>query len=813
MEGIVQDVRYGIRSLTGSPGFTAVALLTLALGIGANTAIFSVVDGVLLEPLPWEEPHELVWIDETRVDGGSMSVAWPNYEDWRRITTPGSAEGIAAFGFRTPTVLGGPEPVRIEGAVVTGDFWRVLPVAPLAGRLTLPDDHREGAGPVLVVARSLARDALGATDPAEAVGRTLDVGGTTFQVVGVVPDAFDFPAGSRHWSPAERTGGNSSRTSHNWSVVGRLADGVTAGALAEPLNALQARLAEDVPPEDLEYMAVGVNVIPLHEQVVGDVRTPLLILLGAAGFVLLVACTNLASTLLARGTARARELAVRSALGGTRRRLVRQLLTESLLLALGGAAAGMGLAAATLGVLRRLGGGAVPRLDAVALDGRVLAFTLGAAVLTALAFGLLPALRSSGEARAQALKAGGRGGIGRHGRTWSALVAAEVALALVLLAGSGLLVRSFVAVLDEDPGFDAVDVTTAELTPGPARYPESADHARFWDALLERVEELPGTAAAGLISPRPLSSFPTGRLALDGDPGKFGNAGYVVASAGAFEALDIPLLRGRLFDEGDGPDAPHVVVVSRSFVEEYWPDENPLGRTVTGGGMDEWWDADPPVWGTVVGVVEDVRFRGLERSAGPTVYWHHRQRPSRIRWGATLVAESATGDPSLLAGPVRTAVREADPDIPVRIRHLGAVRAESMAERRFILFVLGGFSLLGLLLAAAGIYGVVSYSVARRTREMGVRLALGADPGSVRNRVLRDALRPVVVGLVLGVTGAGLLVGALRGLPELLYRVEPNDPATWVGVTLLLLAVGVGASWLPARRGTRVDPMVTMRAE
>jgi len=663
------------------------------------------------------------------------------------------------------------------------------------------------------VSRSLARDVLGAVDPAAAVGRVMELGGTTFQVVGVVPDAFEYPDGARHWGPLERIRQGSSRTAHNWSVVGRMTPSTTPAEVEEPLDAFQARLAEEVPADDLDYFGVGVSVVPLQEELVGDARTPLYILLGAAFFVLLVACTNLASTLLARGTVRAREMAVRSALGGSRGRLVRLLLTESLVLAMAGAAGGVALAGATLGVLRTLGGGSVPRLDAVGIDGTVLGFALLVAALTALAFGLLPALRSSEGAQADTLRTESRGNAGARGATWSVLVTAEVALALVLLAGSGLLIRSFVAVLDEDAGFQAADVTTAQVSLSSARYPEGADHVRFWDAFLERAEALPGASATGIIRPRPLSFLANGRVALDGDPEKYGDAGYVVASAGAFEALDIPLLQGRLFDERDGPGAPDAVVVSRSFAEEHWPGQEPIGRQVTGGGMDNYWNADPPRWGTVVGVVGDVRFRDLERSGEPTVYWHYRQRPFRAQYGVSVVAESATGDPSLVAPPLRTSLREADPDIPVRLRHMSEVVSESVGERRFMLFVLGGFAALALILAAVGIYGVVSYSVARRTREMGVRLALGADPGSVTGLVLKGALRPVVAGLVLGLVGALALTRALAGFTPLLYEVESTDPLTYAGVTLVLLAAGVAASWIPAWRGTRVDPMVTMRAE
>lgn len=806
-EAIWQDVRYGVRSLLGSPGFSVVALLTLALGIGANTAIFSVVNGVLLRPLPFEDPDELYWIDEVRYQGGTMSAAWANFVDWREIA--GGALGMTAYQTRSSAVLGGAVPVRLAGANVSRDFWTVFPAPVAAGRLTVPDDHGQGAAPVVVVTRSLARDVLGAAEPREVVGRVIRVGGSPFEVVGVV-DGFAFPDEAQFWIPMELTPQTTSRTSHGPSVVARVPDDVSLPAMEEALDAFQMGLATDVPSDELDYLGKEVRILPLRERLVGDARTALLTLLGAAGFVLLVACTNLASTLLARGTVRSREMAVRSALGGSRGRLVRQLLTESGVLAVLGALGGIALAAVTLEVLRSLGAGAIPRLAEVGIDGPVLLFTLAVAVVTALAFGLLPALRNVEGDQAGALRAGGRGNAGARGRTWGVLVTMEVALALVLLAGSGLLIRSFVSVLGQETGFDDGDVAVAEVTPGQSRYPALDDHVRFWDALIAETASSPGIEAAGLFSHRPLAFVPNGRLSLDGDPSTYGDGQYVVASPGAFEALDIRLRRGRMFDERDAPDAPHAVLVNQAFVDEYWPNDDPIGRQVSGGGMDNFWDADPVVFGTVVGVVDDVRYGTLERDPRPTVYWYYRQRPFRIAYGGTLVAESATGDPALAAQAIRSRLRTADAEIPVQVSRMSDLVSDSVGERRFMLFILGGFAMLALVLAGVGIYGVVSYSVARRTREMGVRLALGAGPASVRRLVLGHALRPVVLGLVLGVGGALFLSGLVQGF---LFGVDPWDPGTFVGVTALLMAAAVLASWVPAFRGTRVDPIIAMRAE
>ncbi len=803
-ETMGQDIRYGVRSLLASPGFTVVALITLALGIGANTAIFSVVNGVLLRPLPYPDPDELYWIDEVAQSGRSMTVAWPNFEDWQRESD--GFRALTAYSPRTATILGGAEPVQVPSANVSEQFWQVFGVQATQGRLTLPEDHVPDVAPVAVVSDFVAEEVLGG---GSAIGRSIDISGRGYEIVGVVDRSFDFPAGAQVWVTAE-TGDPGSRTAHNYRVVGRIGPGSTPQAVEQQLDAFQERIAAGASASDLAYLATGVNVVPLREELVGDARTPLLILLGAAGFVLLVACTNLASTLLARGTVRARELAVRSALGGTKSRLVRQLLTESLVLATVGAAAGVALAALILRVLRRLGEGAIPRLENVSVDGWVLLFALAIAGLTAVAFGLLPALRGAEGGQADTLRASGRANAGRRGRTWDILVVVEVALALVLLVGSGLLIRSFATLLSEDGGFDPSDVAMATVALGTTRYPELADHVLYWDRLLAEAERVPGVSSVGLLTNLPVTSVPNGRVALNGDPNDYGDALYLVASEGAFGALDIPLIRGRLFDERDGPGAPHAVVVSESFAKEYWPDEDPIGRLVSGGGMDNYWEADPVVFGTVVGTVGEVRYSELGRPGGPTVYWNYRQRPFRTRFGATLLAESVTGDPSLVAQPLRSIVRQADDQVPVQIRYMKDVVLDSLGDRTFMLFVLGGFAALALILAAVGIYGVVAYSVAQRTREMGVRLALGAQPDSVRGLVLKGALRPVVIGLVLGVLGGRLLSGVVEGF---LYEVEPSDPLTFVGVSLLLLLAALVASWVPAFRGTRVDPIIAMRAE
>jgi predicted permease len=640
----------------------------------------------------------------------------------------------------------------------------------------------------------------------------LEVFGKRLEVVGVLPAGFDFPSGTKVWIPAELEKESESRSSHNWKVVGRLNEGFDATDAFLELDPMTRRLVATAPEDEaVEYLATGVFVTSLQDQLVGDAGRPLFLLMGAAAFVLLVACTNLASTLLARATTRAREVAVRSALGASRGRILRQLLAEAGFLATLGGVTGLGMSLAILRWIQVTGAESIPRVENISIDGTVLLFTTVVTLATAVAFGLLPGLRTREDDQAQTLRSEGRGNEGYKGRIWGSLVATEVALALVLLTGSGLLIRSFKIILSEDGGFGGDDVALSSLALSGIKYPELEDHRLFWDGMLERAQGIPGVSAAGLISSLPVSGFaPNGLVHLDGDVSRTGDAIYVVASEGTFDALDITLLQGRLFDDRDGPDALHAVVVSRSFAETYWPGESPIGKQVSGGGMDEFWSSDPPVFGTVVGVVGDVRFRDLTRAGQPTVFWNYRQRPGRIRYGANLVVESSSGDPTMVAGSLRAAIRGMDSDIAVRLRFLNDLVSDSMAERRFVLLIMSGFALVGLLLAALGIYGVVSYAVARRNREMGIRLALGATGGTVRRMVLLGAMGPVGLGLIAGLAGAWALSRVLAGF---LYEVRPTDPVTFLGVVFLLLATGWVASWIPARRGTRVDPMITMRAE
>jgi putative ABC transport system permease protein len=808
LDGTRRNFGYALRTLVRSPGFALVALVTLALGIGADTAIFSVVDGVLLQPLPYSQPDRLVSVLEAKNHGGAMRVAWPNYRDWREDSK--SFTGLAALTPFDATVLGGVEPVKASTTLVAADYWKVFPVRPVRGRLTVPSDHVAGAAPVVVVSRSFWMNELGGR-PLHALD--LQLLGEHARVVGVIPDGSAYPAKTQIWAPAEPMGTSPSRTSHNWYVVGRLAPGVSTERAGQDVDAITKRVvAPLVGEEDPDFLATGAVVTPLLDRVVGDVKGPLFLLLGAAVLVLLVACTNLASALLARGTTRTREMAVRASLGAGRGRIVSQLLTESLVLALLGAAGGVGIAYAVVTAIRHAAPAFLPRAAAVSISPAVLLFAAAVAVATALLFGVYPAVRLSRTGSAAALRSARESGSG-GGRTpiWRVLVGAEVATALVLLVGSGLLVRSFQALLDQDLGFDPGDVEVAELSLASSKYPDLADYTRFYGQLLARVGAMPGVASAGVLSSVPIQDYlPNAVLELDGDMSRKATGGYVIASAGAFRALEVPLLEGRLFDERDGAGTGMVAVVNAAFARQAWPGQDPIGKQVNGGGMDNFYPVRDRTFARVVGVVGDVRHLGVAEKAYPTVYFPYTQRPFVLQNGGSLVVKATSGDPGALAVSLRSAVRAVDPDVPIEMHSMREAVRRSLGERRFMTGVMEGFSLLALILSAVGIFGVVSYSVARRTREIGIRMALGAEPGSVLGMVVRSSMGMVGMGLIVGLAASLLLS---RTLKAFLYGIGPTDPVALAGGIVLLAAAAFLASWIPARRGTRIDPTAAMHVE
>lgn len=812
MRELFQDLRFAVRTLRKNRGYTIVALLTLMLGIGANTAIFTLVHAVLLSPLPYPDSDRLVRVWEHTGDASRLQSAWRNYVDWRERSE--SFTGLVAHGSGgTSTVLGAGPPIRTGVAAVSEGFLRTLGVVPAIGRDFVAEEHRLGADPAVLVSDAFWRTYLGA-DP-ELEDRRIEVSGFDVRIVGVTPPEFDYPADVDIWYPLELIEQSESRTAHNYVVFGRLRDGVDPPAAEEELDVITARFLDEDPSVAEESWFEGffprdTEVVSLQSYLVGGSRRPLWILLGASTLLLLVACTNLASTALARGTWREKEIAVRQALGAGRRRVIRLLVVESLVLAGTGALLGLGLAWATVAALPALAPDALPAFASPGLHPAVLVFTLAMAGLTAVLFGLFPALGFTRRDFTDSLRSGARSGHAR-GRTamWRGLIAAEVALALVLLIGCGLLIRSFFTVLSVEPGFRTENVLTATISPPATRYSDGPARVPLYEAIEERLEALPGVAAVGLVGVAPMSGVSNGNVEVEGGPAPAVTGDYQVASASYFDAVGIPLLRGRLFENGDLPETEHVVVVSRAFADEAWPGEDPIGKRMTGGGMDDYWDAEPEKWATVIGLVGDVRQRDLTREPAPTYYFPYRQRPFRS-WSMTAVIRPERSMPAGLGTQVRDVVRAIDPDVPIQLETIEARVGRVVAERRFTLMILGVFAGVALLLACIGIYGVVAYAVARRTREIGIRIALGARPGSVRRLVQRDTLADLAVG---GGIGLALAFALTRVMQSLLYEVSPTDPLTFGGVVLALAGAGWLAAYVPSRRSSRIDPVTTMRAD
>ena len=794
LDDAARDIRTATRALRRQPGHAVVAILTLALGIGATTAVFGVVDGVLLRPLPFDEPERLVAVYERNESGGNSAVSAPNFRDLSAGSR--SFDAMAAYRGGSTTILGGVAPVRVAGYAVTHDFFRVLGAAPVVGRTFTREESRPGGPAAVIVSWRFWREQLRGEPDLSRL--TVGMWGRSFGVVGVMPEKFAWPADADVWIPQEPMTGTEGRDSHNDDVIARLAPGIGPEQAAAELDALVARIESAYPDND----AVGANVVPLLADMVGPVRPYLVLLLGAVGCVLLVACSNLASAGLARNAARGREIAVRTALGASRGRVVRQMLAESLVLGLAGGAIGLLLAWWLVPALLALAPATLPRTDHVSVDTRVAIFAVVVSVTTGILVGLLPALNAAGVGGA--LADGGRGATAGRGRVKRALVAGEVALAVVLLVGTGLLVRSFVRLLAEHPGFDPRGVLVADVTIPVAEFEALERKVATYDDLLGRLRATPGVEVAALVNQRPLQGISMGGgFAIDGREGS-GYGDYRVVDEDYFRAMRIPLMQGRGFGAADDSTSPHVTIVSQAMARELWPGESPIGKRIRPYGMD----AHASEWLTIVGIVGDVRHRALGAEPRGTHYVYYRQRPERAT-AATIVVRSA-GDPAALARTVRETVRAVSPDIPVVTSTMETIVARSVSDRRFTVLVLGIFGALALLLAAVGIYGVLAFSVAQRTREIGIRMALGAAGGSVVRLVARETLVPVAAGLAIGTVVA---IGSTRFVRGMLYGAEGADPATVAAVTVVLLAAAALASWVPARRAVRVDPIIALRAD
>jgi putative ABC transport system permease protein len=799
---VLQDIRNTLRSLRHHPIFTLTAVLTLALGIGGNTAIFSAVDGVLLRPLPFPEPGRLVSVWGHHASIGRETASLPDYLDWRRESR--SFSGMAARANTQFTLTGAGDPEVVAGALVTANYFRVLGAPIPLGRGFADDEEKSGASRVAVLSEGFWRREFGGRP--DAVGRRIILSGVPYTIVGAGALGLSVPTNVDVWTVL-RTDTTLGRRSDFLEVVGRLAPGADVRRAQEEMSTIAGRLARAYPGSNAGW---GVELVGLQERVVGEIRPALLVFMGAVALVLLIACANVANLMLARVASREREVTIRAALGATRRRLVRQLLTESVVLALSGGALGLGLAMWGVRALQALEPGTIPRLGEIAVNGNAFAFALVISVATGLLFGIAPASRILTYDLRGGLAEGGRGTAGHRsaGRTRSLLVLAEVALACVLLVGAALLLTSFIRLQGVDPGFAPKDILTARLTLPRARYADSTRQTAFADALLAQVRSLPGVRSAALASDAPLGDGPPyWAFAVAGveqpPPEVVQDAVVFRTTPDYFRTFAIPLVRGRLFEARDRGDAAPVALVSEGLSKRFWPGRSPLGARITFGNPED----STSVWMTVVGVVGDVRQEGPAAAAYPQLYVPLAQVPSR----SLLIAIHTSGEPRALTPALKRAISGLDASLALgRVATMDERVAGTLARPRVNALLLGAFAATALMLAALGIYGVIAYGVVQRTRELGIRMALGARSEDVLRLVLRQGMTPVLAGLALGLGGAAVASRVLRGL---LYGVGGTDPITYALVAAFLAAVALVASYLPARRAATADPVVALRSE
>lgn len=806
---MLKEIRNGFRSLSKRPGLTAVALVTLALGIGVNTAIFSAVDSVLLRPLPFKDPDRLmaVWEHTPHLGIARNEFAPANYFDLRAQNSV--FEGVGAFGQLSSNFTGEGEPEQLEGQLVTANVFPILGVAPALGRTFAADEDQKGREFVAVLSHSLWQRRFN-RDPG-IINRKITLNGESFTVVGVMPQNFFFPEREVElWLPwAMEEGQASGRGDHYFRLVARLKSGVTREQANAEAEAIAGRLAAEYPRTN---EGLGFVVNSFHQDYVGDLRQPILILFAAVGLVLLIACANVANLLLAQATTRRREIAIRLALGASRWAIARQLLTESLLLAIAGGF--LGVLGAVWGVeaLAKLLPESLSKLQAISVDSRVFLFTGGVTILTALAFGVIPALHAARANPGDALAETGRdiaGGLsGRYLRR--VLVIAEVALAVVLLAGAGLLIRSFHRLNQVDLGFNPNNLLTMRMVLPMPKYRQADTRRAFYDDLLRRVHEIPGVEAAGINTRLPLStsglkfSFSIEGQTMPSDS-NLPFAIYRVVNPDYFRAMGIPLQRGRVFDTRDSAESTPVFLVNRRLAEQFWPGEDPTGKRLKVGPADS-----PNPWVTVIGVVGDVRQAGLYGEQMAELYAPYAQERRSWMSPRDLVVRTS-GDAASLAGAVREAVWQVDKDQPVsNVRTMDQVFAAAVSRERFQTLLLGLFAALALVLACVGLYGVISYAVAQRTHEIGIRMALGAQPGDVLRLVLQQGMTLTFAGLVFGIAGA---LAVTRVMSDLLFGVTATDTLTFISVGVLLIVVAFLACYVPARRATKVDPLIALRYE
>ena len=815
MESVCQNLRYGLRRLRKSPGFTIVAVLTLTLGIGATTAIFSVVDAVLLRPLPFPHANRIVQVLRHYDEGDEAAVSVPQYLDWHKRNHV--FDHLAAFPVLPSgmNLSGTGEPQHVQSIGVTNEFFPIMGIEPLLGRTFSPEEDQPGGANVVVISHGLWKDYFGG-DPA-ILNRQIQLNSSAYSVVGVMPSGFEFPEATRLWTPL-RLPAVSSDPANMYAVLGRLKEGVPLAQAHAELNILQKQLRQeqpDLPASD------PLATVTLQNHTVGNVRPILLLLLGAVGFVLLIACVNVANLLLSRANSREQEVAIRAALGASRRRLLEQMLTESLLLGLVGGATGLALASLGIRLVTTLGPASIPRLQEVAVDYRVLAFAVLVSVVSGILFGLGPAVHVARIPPSQTLKEGGRGLAGnmKKHRARGLLVAGEISISLILLVGAVLLIRSAVLLHAVSPGFDPNNVLTLQ-TSLPVKYARPELKNAFYRQVLERINAIPGVEAAATVTSLPTELGPDLPLSVEGRVHKDAREGdaeaqYRWVSADYFRAMHIPLLRGRGFTEADNEHAPGVVIINQTLARQVWPQEDPIGKQMTIGKTmgPEWSDTAPR---EVVGIVGDIKDTGLDEMAPVELYIPYAQVPSHVvalsvQLGPTSWVVRTQMDPSAIRQEIQKAVSAVDTNQAItNVRTMNQILATSVASHQFNMSILTFFAVLAVVLAAVGTYGVISYGVSERLHEIGLRLALGARRGDVFRLVVGQGMSFALLGVGIGLAGAFAFT---RLLTNLLYGVTTTDPFTFAGVALLLAVVALLACYLPARRAMSVDPMVALRYE
>lgn len=819
MDTIWQDIRQGARVMARNPWFALIAVLVLALGIGPSTAIFSVVNTLLLTPPPYADPDTIVRISQIRPGfqgpQRSGSISTDDFQQWRLTTQ--QFEQMALFAPNTITLTGQEEPVRLNGASVSPSLFALLRVQPLLGRVFAPDNEKAGNDRVVLLAQSCWERRFGGNR--SVLGRSIKLEGNDYMVVGVMPAGFDFPArGTEYWIPftlnPPQRGGKEVRI-QVVPALGRLKAGATiAQAVAEGNNILKASAQND-PRLQAAGLAPSLQLTTLQEQTVGPVRPALIALLGAVGFVLLIACANIAGLLLARATDRQKEIAIRASLGAGRGRLTRQMLIESAMLSLIGGGLGLLLGYWGVALLPRLGPGNIPRVDEIQIDLKVLGFTLAVSLLTGLLFGLAPALKCARQDLVQALKEGGitaKTGfrLFRHNRLRSLLAILEYALALVLLIGAGLLMNSFLRLINQNPGYDPRDVLTMQISLPRARYAQPDAQIAFYERLLEGIRGTQGVLSAGMANLMPMSqarmqlSFDIEGRAQSTNPADSAIAGVRLISPGFLQALRIPVLQGRDFNDQDRQNSDPVVLVNQAFVQRYLSNQNPLGKSMDMGRTCR-----------IVGVTGNFRPQGLDSEPQPEAFLCYKQFGQMLMMGGPLTAPNLVvrteGKPLSLVPVIRTEVTGLDPQLPVfNVSTMEQRVSDSVAQPRFFAVVLSIFAVMALVLAIVGIYGLLSYHVSQSTREIGIRMALGADRARVFRLVLGQGAALAGIGIVLGIGGAW---ATSRFLESFLFSVKPVDALTYLGITVLMACIGILASYVPARRATTVDPIVALRQE